>query len=274
MATRCRMPRRGWWPEMSAYEVIPEELRQRPQWINWRFVERGGKLQKVPVSARTGQSLDHLDPANHRSFEDTVHFLDSEYIDGVGYVFSEEDPFLGVDLDDVLDPDTGEIQSWAANVVEKLDSYAEISPSGTGVHIIMRGKIPANRKRGPLEIYDHAHFFTITGKRLSGTPKQIEEHQEALDSFYAEHVAPGGDEDISGESGLGGSPEMSDDEIIERCRKAKNGQKFERLWSGDMDGYSSQSEADQALVSILAFSFFPADPDTASVLHDGKYCEV
>jgi putative DNA primase/helicase len=81
----------------------------------------------------------------------------------VGFVFCSGDPYVGIDLDDCVDPETGQIELWALQIIEELDSYTEFSPSGKGVHIIVKGKIPSAVKRDEIEMYDCKRFFTITG---------------------------------------------------------------------------------------------------------------
>ena len=101
---------------------------------------------------------------------------------GIGFVFTPEDDLCGVDLDGCLDPETGEIEPWAWEIIEELDSYTEISPSGTGVHILVRGELPEGRNRkGRFETYDRGRYFTVTGKHLAGTPQS---HREAARRSY------------------------------------------------------------------------------------------
>ena len=177
-------------------DAIPAELKSRPQWLNWRLIPgENGQRTKVPTSPEMGQSIDPLDPANWRGFDDALRSLGSDYADGIGFVFSEDDPFAGVDLDHVLDPETGEIETWALEVVESLDSYTEVSPSGTGLHVIIKGELPGSRnRRGKIEMYDSGRFFSVTGERYPSTPRQPRDRQADLDAVYAEHIAPAGAE--------------------------------------------------------------------------------
>ncbi|HKH39169.1 MAG TPA: hypothetical protein VKA82_18605, partial [Rubrobacter sp.] len=92
----------------------------------------------------------------------------------------------GVDLDKCLDPETGKLDGWAREVIEELDSYTEISPSGKGVHVLVRATLPEGRNRkGRFEAYDRGRYFTVTGKHLAGTPQTIEVRQEALQSVVS-----------------------------------------------------------------------------------------
>ena len=143
---------------------IPEELRQRRQWVVWKLEERGGKPTKVPYIAGGGKASS-TDSLTWRSFEEAVQALETGRYNGIGFVFSSGDPFAGVDLDDCRDPETGELEEWAAKIVEAFGSYAEVSQSRTGVHIIVMGKAP-NKKRGKVEAYSSERYFTMTGRVL------------------------------------------------------------------------------------------------------------
>jgi putative DNA primase/helicase len=151
-------------PEGTAelLENIPEELRQRSQWLVWKLEDRDGKLTKVPYIAGGVGKASSTDSLTWRSFEEAVQALETGRYSGVGFVFSSGDPFAGIDLDKCRNPETGEIEEWAEKIVAAFGGYAEASPSGTGVHIIVRGKAP-NKKRGRVEAYSSERFFTVTG---------------------------------------------------------------------------------------------------------------
>ena len=143
-------------------DCLPEELRQRRQWVVWKLEERDGKPTKVPYIAGGSGKASSTDSLTWRSFEEAVQALETGRYSGIGFVFSSGDPFAGVDLDDCRDPETGELEEWAAKIVEAFGSYAEVSQSGTGVHIIVKGKAP-NKKRGKVEAYSSERYFTMTG---------------------------------------------------------------------------------------------------------------
>jgi primase-polymerase (primpol)-like protein len=90
---------------------------------------------------------------------------------GIGFVLTPDDPFAGIDLDHCRDPETGEIEPWASEIVDRFQSYTEISPSGAGIRIFIRGTLPAGkgRHRGRVEVYDRGRFLTVTGQRLEGS---------------------------------------------------------------------------------------------------------
>jgi len=106
---------------------------------------------------------------------------------GVGFVFSSDDPYTGIDLDKCRNPETGQIEESAQGIIEQLDSYTEASQSGTGVHIIVRGWLPqgngARRRTGGIEMYDAGRFFVMTGQVLDGR-LGITERQDQLQTFY------------------------------------------------------------------------------------------
>src|SRR5919109_5427431 len=114
---------------------IPRELRALPQWTFWQFEPdpKGGKDKKVPRNPRTGRNASPTDPATWGTFESAMDALERFGGDGVQFVLSESDPYTGIDLDHCVNPDTGELEPWAAQIVACFDSYTELSPSGTGL---------------------------------------------------------------------------------------------------------------------------------------------
>ena len=187
--------------------------------------------------------------------------------DGIGFVFTVEDPFCGVDLDGCLDPETGEVEPWALKIVEQLDSYTEISPSGTGLHVLVRAELPeGGNRKGRIEMYDRGRFFTVTGRRLDGTSHLIEERQAQVESLHA-RLFPSRQQEPPATSEAAVSPnDLSDEEILRRAMSAKSGEKFASLWTGNrLRLYASDSEADLALCSMLAFWTGPDEERIASL---------
>ncbi len=147
-------------------ESIPWELKRRPQWVNWKLEERDGNLTKVPYTPCTGHKASSTDLMTWGTFEEAIAALRSGRYEGVGFMFCSADPFTGVDLDHCVNPETGEIAPWAREVIDRLGGYAELSPSGEGVHLIVKGRVPVGRKRGNTEGYSERRFFTMTGRVL------------------------------------------------------------------------------------------------------------
>ncbi|WP_226007449.1 hypothetical protein [Natrinema salinisoli] len=237
--------------------TVPEMLRTRDQWICWKETKRNGETTKVPIDPQTAGFASTTDEGTWSDFEGALEYVESGStpVDGVGFVFTTSDPLVGVDLDDCRDPDTGRPTEQAKTIVGQLDSYTEVSPSGTGYHVLVRGELPEGRNRcGHVEMYDHARYFTVTGDLVSGTPTQIEYRQRELEEVHSMYVRESDDgvpEESPPESGS--APSLSDDELLEKARNASNGDKFDRLWNGSTVGYTSQSEADMALCCLLAF---------------------
>jgi putative DNA primase/helicase len=246
----------------NAYWKIPTELRDLSQWVCWRLEDRGGKATKIPASPLTGKPASSTDPATWATFSEAVAAVEREGFSGIGFVFSTGDPFTGIDLDHVRDPETKAVEPWAREIVNRLKSYAELSQSGTGAHIIIRGKVPGDRRRkGNVEMYDAGRFFVMTGKRLSGCPPTVEDRQTVLDEIHAEifgadeRALPGETAETPPTARPAAPLSLSDRELIEKASAAKNGATFSALWRGDWKGagYGSQSEADAALLGLLRF---------------------
>ena len=127
---------------------IPACLCERPQWVAWKYIERDGKQTKAPVNPQTGGFADSTDSSTWGTFQQAVDACQKDpKLAGVGFVFTPDDPYCGVDLDDCIDVESGNLKDWAADIVEQLDSYTEISPSGTGVKVFVKANKPGRRCR-------------------------------------------------------------------------------------------------------------------------------
>ncbi len=128
-----------------------------------------------------GLPASHSDPRTWSHFAECAAALSDPRLafDGVGIVLSSSDPFTGIDLDGCVDG--GALEPWAEAIVQDLDGYSELSPSGRGVRILVRGTIGAGRKKGGVEVYSTLRFLTLTGRPLPGSPTAIPERQAQLD---------------------------------------------------------------------------------------------
>ena len=238
--------------------ALPAELTARPQWVAWRSEVRGSKPTKVPYSPRAARSASSTHPRTWGTYAQALACCERQGMAGIGYVFSPEDPYTGIDLDQCLDPASGIIQSWAHDIITALSSYTERSPSGTGVHIILAGKLPTGgRKRGHVEMYDRGRFFTMTGEHLEGNPLTIEPRQVELDTLHRQ-VWPELYERQSAAAppllGDSSSPPLDDEDILGLTLNAKNCEKFIRLWGGDTKDFDhDHSRADLSLCRMLGF---------------------
>jgi primase-polymerase (primpol)-like protein len=160
-------------------ENIPEALTERSQWVCWRLETRDGKPTKVPYIAGTNSRASSTDLMTWSSFEYALAAYEAGEppYGGIGFVFCSADPFVGIDLDDCRNPESGEVAPWAQKIIDRVqEGYIEISPSGAGVHIIVEGTVRDGRTRkevhekgkrvGRVEMYGRAKFFTITGGLL------------------------------------------------------------------------------------------------------------
>ena len=254
-------------PIVDETETIPETLRERDQWVCWREEERDGKPTKIPVTPGAGGFASSTESETWASFEAALDYTETAHADGVGFVFTDDDPIVGVDLDDCRDPETGDIDDAALDIIERLDSYTEVSPSGTGYHVLIRGELPDGRnRRGSVELYDTARFFTVTGDHVERTPTRVVRRQDALRAIHREYVQDterdtaaesqqrdGADDESPTTGATDVDVDLDDENLLEKAKNASNGEKFERLWNGNTVGYDSQSEADMALCCLLAF---------------------
>jgi putative DNA primase/helicase len=249
-------------------EPIPDALKDYDHWICWETTIRDGKPTKRPIDPTTGASASATDPDSWSTFQDALEGIETYDVDGIGFVFHESDPFVGVDLDNCRDPDTERVESWASSIIILLGSYTERSPSGTGFHIILEGEVPGDRNRkGNVEIYDSARYFTVTGDWVETSLASIGQRPKSLREIYQEHVGDlahdevqpkfDASEQTDSEKNVSSSPaheiDLEDEELLDRARSAANGDAFDALWQGSTAGYDSHSEADMALVCHLAF---------------------
>jgi hypothetical protein len=245
---------------------IPIELRDRPQWVAWDHEDRNGKPTKVPYSAVTGRRADTTDPETWATLAQAFEHAQSHRLAGVGFVFAADDPYVGIDLDDCLDPQTGELVAEAAKIVAAFDTYTEVSPSGCGLKLIGRGQKPANTKSrtkdvefGQLEVYERDRFFTIT-------TRVFQDHRDLRDVAHelielCERLLAKPKATIQASSSVVETvphPVPDDDKLLDIIRSSRQGEKFRRLFDGDSDDEGDEyggdeSAADFALATILLF---------------------
>lgn len=250
-------------PLIPEFGNIPKVLQALARWIVWKaVVKKDGKVDKVPHDHRIGRSCDVHDPDVWSSFEDICTVYASGLWDGIGVLPGEG--ILGVDLDKCRDPETGDLDLWALEVIKKLGSYAEASPSGTGVRIFLRGLAPGPRKKkGKVEMYDGngGNFLTVTGHVLPGSPPDVIENQEGIDWLYAKFLA-GDEKSIAAAFVIAGESRLSDEQVLESIRSSAQGERFAALFDdGDTSEHGDDdSAADMALMTMLAW-WTGSDPE-------------
>lgn len=230
---------------------FPEELLQYKQWVLWRRAEVNGRVTKIPISPWSGKPAACDKPQTWSTYRHTRYAFQRHRCDGIGFVFTEADPFCGIDLDHCR-ANNGRIYPEALETINRLNSYAELSPSGTGVHILTKAKLAGKgRRTGNIELYDRGRYFTVTGKHLSGTPLAIHDRQEPVDQLQKEIFAPAA---APCSTTLSNGLAITDEQLIERANNARNGDRFRRLWAGDASDYGNDhSRADLALCRTLLF---------------------
>lgn len=242
------------------HAAIPQTLKDVPQWICWRYCpdpSNPNKPTKKPVNAHTGNVCNAHAQANWADFQTALQRFENGGVDGVGFVLTVDDPFVGVDLDGCIHDDGG-MAPWAADVVGKLNSYTEISPSGRGLRVFVRGTLPpGGRRRGPIEMYDNLRFLTVTGNHLSGTPATIENRQDQLLTVHRQIFGTAADSTPTAPRPV--EPlTMDDDKLLEIAFKSKHGQEIHALWNGHVpftgsDGKPDESAADMSLSNHLIY---------------------
>lgn len=235
------------------YEQIPQELKALPNWICWDAVpdEKRGKIKKVPINALTGGGAMSNNPSTWCDFDTAVRA--SEKHSGIGFMFGGC-PYFGVDIDGKEEEleayQRGENGNIISEFISTLQSYAEISQSGKGIHIICRGTLPKRgRRKGSVEMYEDGRFFVMTGNSCSEYAG-ISDCTESIKPLHEKYIGGGREPQAKVRPAVSLS---SADDIVKAAAGAKNGGKFVALYGGDTAGYTSSSEADMALCSILAF---------------------
>lgn len=203
---------------------VPAALRERPQWLVWRFEENPGdkKPRKVPYYAgggrRVGKQGDEEDRAKLVPFEHAERALVAGGFSGVGFAFLPGDGLIGIDLDGVIGPETGEIQARAAGIIQACASFTEYSPSGKGVHIYCLGETKSHKSNEiGLEVFCGRQFFTVTGRQFPGSVDTVApiraEVLARLHQVIDEARKRPGNSRPAREPGAGGGPDCERDRV-------------------------------------------------------------
>ena len=242
------------------YERIPNELKQLNHWVCWKRVKdpkRPEKPRKVPINARTGMEAKSDDPSTWCDFA-TAAASAVEFA-GIGFMFGGSG-YFGVDIDGIADEiadfTNGSDGSIVSEFTGALRSYTELSQSGTGIHIICKGSLPGEGNRHEnVEMYDSGRYFAMTGD-IIGNFFQISDGSENIKPLYEKYIGAHRKSEKSSPSAISIRPRMSktEDELLHMAMNSRQGLAFSELYAGHWEGkYSSQSEADMALCSMLAF---------------------
>lgn len=234
-----------------SFQNIPAELQQLNQWVCWRYEVVNGRRTKVPYSPDGAHKANVHNPATWGSFAQAVSGSLHPSFDGIGMMLTDHDPYTGIDIDDKLENPASEREREVhTRILEHFNSYTERSVGGRGFHIIIRGKIPGGegRDRGHVGVYSRRRYLTFSGLVVRNAP--ISDCQDLLSQLIAQMPLNGTRDELFDIEGV-----LEDEEVHRMALEAENGEKYDALCRGDWKGmgYPSQSEADLALLSILAF---------------------
>lgn len=180
---------------------IPAELRALNRWVMWQLVQRKGRWTKMPKTV-DGAAASSTDPSTWSTFDDVCDaLLMGDGFDGIGLVLGTD--VQGIDLDDCRDPVTGDLTDLANEVLERVQGYAEVSPSGTGIKLFAKTNLDGSRTKKELgvELYKDGRYFTVTGHQLNGHESLVDEVQDLgwfVERVWGEQL---GADDLTGDAG-------------------------------------------------------------------------
>lgn len=233
---------------------IPEELKTQPRWVCCT-------ADKLPIDPKTGKAADSTAPGTWADYATAAAAVTPLGCRGVGFVLGGG--IAGIDIDHCIDPNTGAVDETALSIVEAMQSYTEVSPSGTGLHILFRGAKAGKACRRALghgvglEMYDGGRYFTVTGRSWHDPPLPLAERTAEAARLYHKYLARPQPAPTAAQGALvqpRPAGAQSDAEILEKAKQAKGGDKLAALLAGNWQPYAaSHSEADLALCNLLAF---------------------
>lgn len=238
------------------YSKIPYELKELDRWCCFKLMLRNGRMTKMPVNPMNGEFARSNDSSTWADF-DTALAASSQY-DGIGFFFQE--PYIGIDIDDV----GGEIEDYrndrhedniVSEFVDLIGSYSEVSPSGNGIHIILKGELPPQgRRKGNVEVYTSGRFFTMTGNSIGGYSQIFDDTDYGkINYLHNKYIASNEPAPVRAEHSNQGN-DLPEEDLIRIAENSRNGDRFRMLFRGGWDQfYDSQSEADMAFANDLAF---------------------
>lgn len=235
------------------FSNIPEELQMVPHWILWRIEEKDGKKTKVPYQV-TGEWAQSNNKRTWSTFYTAVKTYQKGGYDGIGFMFSKDDPYIGIDIDHCMED--GEFSPLADEIIEMMDSYTELSPSGSGVHIVVKGELPIQKGTGRknpkigLEIYRYGRYFTFTGN--SQNVYEIVERTDELALLFKKYLEDKKPEKKPVTSNVSHISKLSNSELWEKMFNSRNGQNIRSLFEGNLIN-DDHSSTDLALCNHLAF---------------------
>ena len=259
------------------YENIPDELKREKRWCLYKIIQRDGKNTKLPLMPN-GKPAKSNDKTTWNSYEDCIAALNRNIGDGLGFMLG--DGYIGIDIDKVSDDIMAysmdyHAKSMIADFLRGISTYAEISPSKTGLHFIGKGEVPGERKRYKnLEIYDKDRFFTVTGNVLKDRNRNkvinIDSELKPLYEKYMPKINVINSENKRNQI----TTFLKDDQdivekLFDRGYFSYTGEDLRRIYYGNYESYfNSQSEADFFMLGRLLY--YTADVEQAISLMENS----
>lgn len=228
---------------------ILTELQGLPQWVVWRQeVDREGKPKKAPYNPKAKSAYASVKvPHSWGSLDQALSALATGIYSGIGFMITP--PLVFFDLDHCVSKEMSEVTDQrAAEIVTAINSYTEISPSGTGLHVLAYGALPGKSIHTEIELYGSDRFTTITTKHIATIPRTIEHRQEEINDLYYRFAPPPLSPSLSQNTRVG---EASNQHLQGLPKEAASDALLQRLLRGDIAGYKSQSSADFVLIMKL-----------------------
>lgn len=234
------------------YEALPKELKDRGAFCLWKYEERDGRRTKVPYQ-KNGLKADSTNKDTFTEYSIATSHMAG--YDGIGIGVFEN--ICAIDIDHCVE--NGVFSDMAEDIIARMDSYTEYSPSGTGVRILFKATLPTcdkdryyiNNQKIGLEVYVAGYtnrFVTVTGNHIrgSGLEERSEALAEVLDKYMKKAEKPKTTLTTPGSY-------LSDESVLEKATSSKQADKFNALWNGQFPDGKSHSEADSALCAMLSF---------------------
>lgn len=233
--------------------ILTQTFGDQKRWVNWRYKKtEKGKITKVPYQIN-GYKASSIDSETWSTYEEALRVSPQ-----VGLVFEPDQLLLGIDLDHCLEEGViiHEQKESIEQFIKEANTYMEFSPSKTGLHLIL--KLTASlqlvvNKHPPFEVYTSKRFFTVTNNPLQeALPVRTVTPYEAI-ALLSIIGYPWGKKKAQKKVTVPVSTSQDDTTILSKMFASKNGDKIKKIYQGDITGYPSDSEADLALCSHLAY---------------------
>lgn len=235
------------------FDAIPQELKRHPKWMLWKAEPKPNKpdeMGKVPYHVK-GFRASKNNPEHYLTFEQAKSAFEKGGFDGIGIVFNRNDALVCIDIDDLEDI------SKAPDFIN--ESYTELSPSEQGLHLWIRGQKPewVGTKQNGLEMYgsEANSFLTITGNIFINKPVMANQTLivSIADMYFLNQKPQEEQPKPKEKKKVIKFKQVPDEVVINKMFDSKSGEAIKALFSGNIEGYASHSEADQALCNHLAY---------------------